>query len=104
MSDEIEKVALKSIGVVPVPQPVLESVSLLLFAVAQGVRDVEAASPERRTPEWIMDRIESTAAFLANHEDQSKTVRDNVHYLTVQLRELLEQKLTVPKVPESDSR
>ena len=49
-----------------------------------------------------MDRIESTSVFLANQEDQSKTVRDNVHYLTVQLRELLEKKLTVPKVPDSD--
>lgn len=81
-------------------QIMLEAIGIVLTAVAQGVRDVEAVSPDRRTPDWIMDRIESTAAVLAGHEN--KTTYDNVHYLSAQLREVLEQKLTVPKVPESD--
>ena len=78
----------------------LEAIGLVLSAVAQGVRDVEAVSPEERTPGWIMDRIEAAAVYLANHE--SKTTHDNAHYLTAQLRESLEQRFTVPKVPESD--
>ena len=62
-----------------------------IVAVAQAARDLEACPLEDRTPAWLLDRVESVAAWQCQQDPHiSEVVYNRTHALVSELRRVHE--------------